>query len=65
MVSHNPSSDLDNLCENIRNNVDLSGLSHIEFDNIGKIEKNQVEEVVYSMMEIFKRTPLELANFVL
>lgn len=64
MVSHNPSSDLDNLCENIRNIVDLSGFSHIEFDNLGKIEKNQVKEAVYAMMAILKKTPLELANSV-
>lgn len=62
MVSYNPSSDLDNLCENIRNIVDLLGFSHIEFDNLGKIEKNQVKEVVYAMMAILKKTPLELAN---
>lgn len=62
MVSHSPSSDLDNLCENIRNNVDLLGFSHTEFDNLRKIEKNQVEEVVYSMMAIVRMTPLELAN---
>ena len=44
VVSHSPSLDLNNLCENIRNNVDLSSFSSIEFDNLGKIEKNQVGE---------------------
>ena len=53
VVSHSPSSNLDNLCENVRNNVDLSGFSHIEFDKVGKIEKNQVEEEIYSMMATF------------
>ena len=62
VISHSPSSNLDHLCENIRNNVDLSGFSHIEFDNLGKIEKNQVEEAIYAMMEIFKKAPLEIAN---
>ena len=61
-MSHSPSSDLDNLCENVRNNVDLLGFFHIESDNLGKIEKNQVEEVVYAIMDTFKKTHLELAN---
>ena len=42
VVSHSPFSDLENPCEKIRNNNGLSGFSHIEFDNLGKIEKNQV-----------------------
>lgn len=32
MVSQNPSSNLDNLCDNIKSNVDLSSFTHIEFD---------------------------------
>ena len=56
-MSRNPSLDLDNLCENIRNNFDLSGFSHIEFDNLGKIENNQVEEVVYDV-EHLKNQPI-------
>ena len=62
VVSHSPSSNLDNLCENSRKNANVSRFSHTEFDNLGKIEKNQVEEVVYAIMEIFKITPLELSN---
>ena len=62
MVSHNPSSDLDSLCEIIRNNVDLSSFTHFEFDNLGKIEKSKVEKAIYSMMTTFKKTPLEIAN---
>lgn len=62
MVSHCPSSDLDNLCENTKNNVDLSKFTHIEFDKLGKIEMNQVEESIYAMMVTFKKTPIELAN---
>ena len=65
MASHSSSCNLDNLCENIRNNVDLFGFSHIEVDSLGKIEKNQVEEAIYAMMEIFKKDPLELANSIL
>ena len=62
MVNHNPSSNLDNLCENIWINVDLLGFSHIDFDNLGKIEKDQVEEVVYAMMVVLKKNPLEFVN---
>ena len=62
VVSHNLASDLDNLCENISNNANLSGFSHIDLDNLGKIEKNQVEEAIYSVMENFKKAPLEVAN---
>lgn len=61
MVSHNP-SDLDNLCENIKSNVDLSGFAHIDFDKIKKIEQNTIEEAIYVMMAIFKSTPIEIAN---
>lgn len=62
MVSHNPLSDLDNLCENVKNSVDMSGFTHVDFDKLGEVEKIQVEEVIYSMMEKFKTTPLELSN---
>ena len=62
VLSHNPLSDLENLCENIKNSADLSGFSHVDFDNLGKVENNQVEEAIYAMMEIFKKTPLEIVN---
>ena len=63
MVSHNPLSDLENLCENVKNSADLIGFSHDDFDNLGKVEKNQVEDAIYAMMEIFKKAPLKIANF--
>lgn len=62
VVSHNPLSDLENLCKNIKNSVDLLGFTHVDFGNLGKIEKNQVEEAIYAMMEKFKTTPLKIAN---
>lgn len=62
MVSHDPTSDLDNLCENIRNNANLSDFSHIDFENLGKVEKNQVEEAIQDMMATFKKAPLDIAN---
>ena len=61
MVSHSP-SDLDNLCENIKTNIDLSGFSNIEFDKLGKLEMDKVEESVYAMMAKFKMTPIEMTN---
>ena len=62
MVSHNPLSNLENLCENIKSDVDLSSLKHIGFDKLGKKEKNQVEEALCAMMSKFKNTPLEFSN---
>ena len=64
MISHNPSFDLDNLCDNIKSNVDLSSFTHIEFDKLGKVDQNKVEEAIYDTMDTFKSTPLEIANFV-
>ena len=62
VVSHNPSSELENLCENIKNSVDLTRFSHIDFDNLGKVENNQVEEAIYATMTNFKKAPIEIAN---
>ena len=62
MVSHHPSLDLDNICEKIKNNANLSGLSHIKFDTLKKVEINQVEESIYAMIETFKQTPVEISN---
>ena len=62
MVSHNPLFDLENLCENSKSNANLSGLKHIDFDKLGKEEKNQVKEALYAMMSKFKNTPLEFSN---
>ena len=62
MASYSPFSYLNNLCKNVRNNVDWLGFSHIEFDNLGKIKKNQVEEEIYAIMATFKKAPLEISN---
>lgn len=62
VVSHNPSSDLDNLCDNIKLNADLSSFKHIEFYKLGKVDQNIVEEAIYVMMATFKSTPLEISN---
>ena len=62
MVSHNPLYDLENLCENVKNNTDLSSLKNIDFDKLGRDEKSQVEEELYAIMSKFKNTPLEFSN---
>lgn len=62
MVTHNPLLDLENICENVKNSADLSGFSHIDFDKLGKVEKNQVDDAIYAMMEKFKTTPLQISN---
>ena len=62
VVSHNPSSKIDNLCANITTNVDLSGFTHVDFDKLGKFDKNKVEEAIYDMRATLKKNPLEIAN---
>lgn len=62
VVSHSPSSDLDNICENIKNNTNLSGLTHIEFGKLRKIEMNQIENSINAKMEIFEHTLIEISN---
>ena len=62
VVSHTPKSNLENTCDNIRDNVDLSGLKGIDFNKLTRKEQNIMEELVYTMMEKFKNTPLELDN---
>lgn len=42
VVSHPPKSDLENSCENIRNNADLTELKSINFENLGREEKNLI-----------------------
>ena len=64
MVSHNPLSNFENLYENVKNNAYLLGFSHVYFDKLGKVEKNQVEEALYAMMSKFKATTLEFSNSV-
>ena len=62
MVSHTPQSNLENICENVKNNADLSSLKNIDFDKLGREEKNLVEELIYVVMSKFKNTLLELDN---
>ena len=62
MVSQTTKSDLENICDNIRDNADLSGLKCIDFNKLSRDEQNMVEELDYNMMAKFKNTPLELDN---
>lgn len=54
VVSHSPSFDLDNLCDNIKYNANLFGFEHIDLDKLGKIEQNTIDEAIYVMMTTFK-----------
>ena len=62
MVRHSTISKLEKVCNNIRDNVDLSGLKTIDFNKFSREEQNIVEESIYIMMAKFKTTPLELDN---
>ena len=44
MVIYPPKFDLENICENIRNNAYLTGLKSINFGKLEREEKNHVEE---------------------
>lgn len=62
VVSHNPSSNIDNFCDSVKNNADMSGFQHINFDKLDNGDKNNNEEAFYDMMVTFKTTPLEISN---
>ena len=62
VVSQNPSSSIDNICENIKTNGDLSSFFHRYFDKLGIVDKNSIEQAIYDMMETFKTIPLEISN---
>ena len=62
VVIHPPKSKVDILCDNIKDNVDMSKLRDINFGKLSKEEQNWIEESIYEMMAKFKLTPLELDN---
>ena len=62
MVSHTTKSDLENICDNIRDNANLTSLKSIDFNKLSREEKNIVEELVCTMMATLKDAPLELDN---
>lgn len=57
-----PKSDLENICDNVKDNVDLIGLKNVDFGKLSREDQNMLEESVYAMMEKFKNMPLELDN---
>ena len=62
VVSHPPKFEVDILCDNIKDNANLSKLKNINCGKLSKKEKNKIEESIYEMMEKFKKNPLELDN---
>lgn len=60
LVRCSTSSKLENVCNNIRDYADFSGLTTIEFNELSKEKQRTIEESIYTMMEKFKTTPLEL-----
>ena len=62
VVSHTPKSNLETICDNVKDNTDLSNLKGIEFNKLSREQKNMVEESIYTMMAKFKNTPLKLDN---
>lgn len=59
--SHNPSSDLDNLCENIITNAYFSRFTHENFDKLGSYNKNEVKEAILAS---FKSIRLEFNQLI-
>ena len=62
VVSHAPKFDIQKICDNVRDNVDLTGLKNIDFNKLSREDQNKVEESVYAMMTKFKNTSLEFDN---
>ena len=59
---HTTKPNLENICDNIRDDEELSRLKSIDFNKLTREEQNIVEESLYTMMAKFKNTPLELDN---
>ena len=60
VVSHTPKSDLEIICDNVKDNANLLDLKGIEFNKLSREQQNMVEESIYTMVAKFKNTPLEL-----
>ena len=46
MVSHPPKSKVDKICDNIRHHADKSELKNIDFGQLTKEEKNNIEKSI-------------------
>ena len=53
-------SKVDFLCDKIKNNVDISNLKKLHFEELSKEEKIQIEEAIYYMLWTFKKVPMEI-----
>jgi len=62
VVRHDPKSNIDKICDNVRKSADFSKLKSIDFNKLSREDQNKIEESVYAMMAEFKNTPLELDN---
>ena len=60
MVTHTPKFDLENICDNVKDNANLIRLKNIDFGKLSREDQNMLVESVYAMMEKFKNTPFEL-----
>ena len=58
MVSHKKLVDI--LCEQIRNDVDLSGFKALHFEKLDKEDKFRIEEDMYDMMYTFRTMPIKI-----
>ena len=41
VVSHTPKSDLENICDNVKDNVDLSSLKGLDFNKLSREDKTR------------------------
>ena len=55
-------SQVDNLCDNIKNNVDLTGFKKLHFEKLSKEEKTRIQETMYHMMWTLKKVPIEITK---
>ena len=55
-------SQIDTLCDNIINNVDLTNLKKFHFEKLSKEDKLKIEEPIYYMLWTFKKVPMEITK---
>lgn len=65
IATHKKPQDIDEVCENIRNSVGLSGFHFIKYDALSNVDKKKVEEAMLDMMVTFKYTPIQLGKMIL
>ena len=55
-------SQVDILCDNIRNNANLSNLRKFHFEELSKEDKMKIEVAIYCMLWTFKKVPIEITE---